>query len=80
MSEIGTVQLGSCVRVKDPEGEEEYTIVGDEDADALSNLISMDSPLGMALLGHAQGEHIKVRTPGGLRRVTILGIAVPATV
>ena len=76
MSDIGTVTIGSCVRVKDRDGEEEYTIVGGEEADAARYLISMESPLAMALLGHAEGEQVKVRAPGGLRNVTILRVAV----
>ena len=76
MSDIGTVTIGSSVRVKDRDGEEEYTIVGGEDADAARYLISMESPLAMALLGHAEGEQVKVRAPGGLRNVTILRVAV----
>jgi len=63
------------VRVLESEGEEEYTIVGMEDADAWSRRISTESPLGMALLGHAAGERVKVRAPGGLRAVTILRVA-----
>ncbi len=63
------------VRVLDREGEEEYTIVGGEEADAWSRRISSESPLGMALLGHAEGEQVKVRAPGGLRAVTILHVA-----
>ncbi len=62
------------VRVLDREGEEEYTIVG-EDADAWSRRISSESPLAMALLGHAEGEQVRVRAPGGLRAVTILRVA-----
>jgi transcription elongation factor GreA len=51
-------------RVLDREGEEEYTIVGCEDADAWSRRISTELPLGMALLGHGEGEQVKVRAPG----------------
>jgi transcription elongation GreA/GreB family factor len=68
------------VRVLDREGEEEYTIVGIEDADFSSRRISSDSPLAMALLGHLEGEHVKVRAPGGLRAVTILRVGVPSLV
>jgi transcription elongation factor GreA len=57
------------------DGEDEYTIVGVEDADAASSRISMESPLAMALLGHGAGEQVKVRAPGGLRQVTILDVA-----
>jgi transcription elongation factor GreA len=64
------------VRVKDWDGVEEYTIVGGEEADAARYLISMESPLAVALLGHAEGEQVKVRAPGGLRNVTILSVAV----
>lgn len=50
-------------------------IVGGEEADATSRRISTESPLGMALLGHAAGEEVKVRAPGGPRAVTILLVA-----
>ena len=70
-----TVKVGSRVRVLFSDGEDEYTIVGVEDADAAARRISTESPLGMALLGRAAGERVKVRAPGGLRAVTILDIA-----
>lgn len=74
MCDSSTVRLGSLVRVRDRDGEEEYTIVGGEDADVVSRRISTESPLAMALLGHAVGEQVKVRAPGGLRAVTILRV------
>lgn len=70
-----TVAVGSRVRVLFSDGEEEYTIVGGEDADAASRLISSESPLAIAIIGHAAGEQVKVRAPGGLRAVTILDVA-----
>jgi transcription elongation factor GreA len=75
VSHSGTVTMGSIVRVLDREGEEEYTIVGGEEADAWSRRISSESPLGMALLGRAEGEQVRVRAPGGPRAVTILRVA-----
>jgi transcription elongation factor GreA len=69
------VKVGSCVRVLFSDGEDEYTIVAREEADATSRRISMESPLAVALLGHGAGEQVKVRAPGGLRSVTILDIA-----
>jgi transcription elongation factor GreA len=74
VSDNGTVKVGSLVRVQDRDGEEEFTIVGGAEADAMRMRISMESPLGMALLGRVAGEQVKVRAPGGLRAVTILGI------
>jgi transcription elongation factor GreA len=71
-----TVKVGSLVLVQDRDGEEEeYTIVGGEEADAVSRRISTESPLAAALLGHAAGEQVKVRAPGGLRAVRIVRIA-----
>jgi transcription elongation factor GreA len=75
LCDTSTVRLGSLVRVRDRDGEEEYTIVGGEDADVVCKRISSESPLAMALLGHAAGEQVKVRAPGGLRAVTILRVA-----
>ena len=68
------------VCVLDREGEEEYTIVGMGDADFASRRISSDSPLAMALLGHGEGEQVKVRAPGGLRAVTIVRVGEPSLV
>jgi transcription elongation factor GreA len=68
------VKVGSRVRVQFSDGEEEYTIVGGEEADAVSRRISSESPLALALLGHSAGEQVKVRAPGGLRAVTILDV------
>ena len=75
MYDNSTIRVGSLVCVRDRDGEEEYTIVGGEDADVVARRISTESPLGMALLGHAVGEQVKVRAPGGLRAVTIVRVA-----
>ncbi len=72
--ETSTVRIGSRVCVVDRDGEEEYRIVGGDEADFTSHLISTESPLGMALMGHAAGEKVRVRAPGGLRAVTILRV------
>jgi transcription elongation factor GreA len=69
-----TVQVGSRVRLEDLDGEEEFYVVSSAEADPVQRRISMDSPLGRALLGHAVGERVAVRAPGGLRAVTILDL------
>jgi len=69
-----TVRVGSRVHLRDQDEEEEYTIVRSEDVDFSLGRISMDSPLGRALLGHGVGDRVKVRAPGGLRAVTILDV------
>jgi transcription elongation GreA/GreB family factor len=69
------VELYSTVRVQDADGEEEYTIVCAPDALVVQGRISMESPVGRALLGRRRGDRIEVRTPGGVRLLTIVGVA-----
>jgi transcription elongation factor GreA len=68
------VQLGSKVKVKDEFGETSYTIVGPVEADPTKGLISLESPVGKALMGRAKGDRVKVSTPGGTSTVTILSL------
>jgi transcription elongation GreA/GreB family factor len=71
----GTVHLGRRVRIHSDDGEEELSIVPPYDADAAGGYVSMDSPLGGALIGRAVGEAIEVRTPGGVRVVTVVAVS-----
>jgi len=50
-------------------------IVGSAEADAGSGKISLESPVGKALMGRRTGEEVDVETPGGPRRVRILQVA-----
>ena len=70
----GTVRLGSRVKVKDEFGESAYTIVGPVEADPTKGLISLESPVGKALIGHAAGDKVKVATPGGTSNVTLIEV------
>jgi transcription elongation factor GreA len=70
-----TVELGSRVRVRDVDGEEEYLVVSRALADPAQGRISEESPVGRAVLGRGRGEEIEVTTPGGVRRLTIVDIA-----
>lgn len=68
----GAVQVGSVVKVRDDDGEQEFTIVGPAEVDVAAGRISMESPVGKALLGHKKGDSVNVVTPGGTRSVTIV--------
>lgn len=70
------VQLGNTVTFKElPDGDEEtYTIVGSAEANPIEGLISNDSPIAKALIGHKKGDEVKINTPGGEMSVTILEI------
>lgn len=71
----GSVKLGSTVTVQDEFGETNYTIVGPAEVDASMGRISLESPVGKALLGREPGDELEVETPGGSRRVRVLRLA-----
>lgn len=71
-----TVNLGMTVKVYDEEydEEDEYNIVGTNEADPLKNNVSDQSPIGMALLGKKVGEFAEVEAPDGVIKLKILEI------
>jgi transcription elongation factor GreA len=62
-----TIGLGATVTVLDVEFDEEmeYTIVGSAEADPMNGRISNESPVGMALIGHKEGDSVSIDTPDG---------------
>ena len=52
-----------------------YQIVGPDESDISSGKISITSPLGRALVGKEVDEEVTVKTPGGLKKYSILKIA-----
>jgi len=63
------VIFGATVSVLDVDSDEEitYKIVGDDEADIKSNMISIHSPIARALVGKSLGDEVTVETPGGKR-------------
>ena len=63
----GVINIGSKVKIKDLEFDEEmeYTIVGSAEADPFKGRISNVSPLGEALIGKKIGQIIEVDSPAG---------------
>ena len=78
MPRNGTVVLGSRVRVRDTDGEHEYTMVTKVTVGAPSECVSIGSPVGRALLGRRLGDQVHVRTPGGVRLLTVVDVAATA--
>ncbi len=72
-----TVILGSKVKILDVEFEEEceYRIVGSAEADPSVGLISDESPVGKALLGHKVGETVFAEAPAGEIEFKIISIS-----
>ena len=71
-----TSELGSRVRVLDVDEdvEEEYTIVGSQEANPMEGCISDDSPFGFALKGHKVGETVTVTAPVGELQFKIIAV------
>ncbi len=58
----GRVQIGSAVVVEVNGHERSYQILGSQETNPAAGRISHVSPLGAALMGHAAGETVTVRT------------------
>ena len=62
----GRVYFGAWVRISDEAGEQSlYQLVGPDEFDVQSGRISMDSPVGRALLRKEVGDEVSVRLPNG---------------
>jgi transcription elongation factor GreA len=70
----GVVQVGSTVEVKDEFGTQAFTIVGPAEVDVTSGRISMESPVGKALLGRRIGDKVAVQSPGGVRELKVTAL------
>ncbi len=56
-------------------GEVTYQIVGPDESDISSGKISIASPLGKALIEKGVDEEVEVKTPGGIKKYSILKIS-----
>ncbi len=60
------INVGAKVTVVDDFGDEEvYDIVGATEFDPFNNKISLESPIGAALVGHKAGDEVEVHLPTG---------------
>ena len=67
----------TVVEIEDgEEGEaEEYKIVGSQEADPMNGMLSEESPIGKALMGHAIGDIVTIEAPDGVFSFKITAIA-----
>ena len=65
--DVRSISLGSVVKLRDEDFDEEitYSIVGSNQADALEQKISDQSPIGQALMGKKAGDRVTVIAPAG---------------
>ncbi len=74
--ESATVVFGVTVALLNMETEEEkyYTLVGQDEADLKNGTISVQSPIGRALIGHQVGDIVEVHRPAGVIEYEIQSI------
>lgn len=74
--DLDKINVGCKVKVYDEEFEEEleFKIVGSSEANSLKGKISNESPVGIALIGHKEGETVQVETQAGVIAYKILEI------
>ena len=64
-----------ALTVEDPDGAiRRHRIVGPDEFDREPGYVSMDSPLGRALLGKRVDDEVEVRLPGGVQVLAITAI------
>lgn len=70
-----SIKLGSTVVVNVKGKKEEFTVVGEWEADPNEKKISHESPLGKALIGKKVGEKIEVEAPAGKITYTVVSVS-----
>ncbi|MEI5638873.1 MULTISPECIES: transcription elongation factor GreA [unclassified Pseudoalteromonas] len=76
MENNGKVIFGSTVSIVNVETDEEvsYRIVGDDEADIKSNLISVNSPIARGLIGKELDDTVHIQTPNGAVEFEIIEV------
>ena len=78
ISEVNTdsVGIGNTVSIKyvDDDEEDEYMIVGSQEADPFESKISNESPIAQALFNHKVGDVVTVESPNGNYEIEIVEI------
>jgi transcription elongation factor GreB len=72
----GRAFFGAWVTVEHEDGDERtYRLVGPDEFDVPQGLISVDAPLGRALLGKREGDTAVVQRPAGALEIMVVGIS-----
>jgi len=72
----GKVVFGSTVQLSNVESGDEvtYQIVGEDEADIKSGMLSVNSPVARALIGKAEGDEVTVQVPSGKKLFEIVSV------
>ena len=69
------VRLGATVEVENDRGERKtFQLVSTAEANPTARKLSDQSPVGRALMGHAEGDNVEVTTPGGAAHYIVRSI------
>lgn len=73
----GKVRVGSVITIKylEDDEDEEYSIVGTNEADPFENKISNESPIAQAVMGKKVGDKVSVESPNGSFDIEIIKVA-----
>jgi transcription elongation factor GreA len=76
MNAGGKVIFGATVELFDEDSEETivYQIVGEDEADIKSGMLSVNSPIARALIAKMEGDVVSVVVPGGERSFEIVEV------
>ena len=71
----GRVYFGAWVTLEDESGvSSEYRLVGPDEFDVAAGRISIESPMGRALMGREEGDEFVLRRPKGPATYTVIAI------
>jgi transcription elongation factor GreB len=71
----GRAYFGAWVTVEHEDGRARtYRLVGPDELDVAAGLISVDAPLGRALLGRAPGDVVRVQRPAGMAELEVVEV------
>lgn len=74
----GRIHFGARITLRKPDGKEWVVqIVGADEIDPVAGKLSMDSPIGKALMGREAKEKVEVVTPRGPTLFEILSVDYP---
>ena len=76
----GRVFFGAWVTLEDEDGAlQTWRLVGPDEAEARSGRLSVESPLGRALLGREEGDVVEVERPRGTAEYTVTQVVYRAS-
>ncbi len=71
------IVFGCSVKIEDVDNGDQrvFTLLGQDEADISRGIISIDSPIGKALIGKEVNDVVEVITPGGLKEYEVLEVS-----